>query len=135
MNAISPYLEKEFKIKSDKNKDYSLKIYFNSELQVKAKELNKLSTESFIGYYNKEYILKNKYFSSCQNIPHIQLALNSILIDDNNINLKEEQNELKLILKLPLPDCKEIIFPLKNDKKDTNESINEFYLKKFLFIK
>lgn len=94
---------------------------------MKAKELNKLSKKFFIGNYNKEYILKNKYFSSCQIIPDIQLALNSILIDDNNIILKEEQNGLKLILKLPHPDCKEIIFPLKNKKKDTNESIHELY--------
>ena len=127
MNVILPYLEKEFKIKSDKNKDYSININFNSELQVKAKELNMLTIESFIGNYNKEYILKNKYFSSCKNIPDIQLALNSILIDDNNIILKEEQNGLKLILKLPHPDCKEIIFPLKKGKKDTNESIHELY--------
>ena len=113
MNVISTTLEKDIKIKTDKNNDYSLKIYFNSELKVKAKELNKLSEKSFIGNYNKEYILKNKYFSICENIPDIQLTLNSILKDDNNIYLKEEQNELKLILKLPHPNYKEINFPVE----------------------
>ena len=127
MNVISPILEKEFIIKTNKNKDYSLKIYYNTELQVKAKELSKLSEESFIGNYNKEYILKNKFFSSCKNIPDLQLTLNSILQNVNYIYLKEEQNELKLILKLPHPDCKEIVFPLEKIKKDTNESIHELY--------
>ena len=120
-------MDKEFRIKTDKNRDYFLKIHFISELEVKAKELNKLSEESFIGNYNKEFILKNKYFSLCENILNIKLTLNSILKDDNNINLKEGQNELKLILKLPHPVCKEIIFPLEKVKKDTNESIHELY--------
>ena len=58
-------LKKEMDIKSDQNKDYALKINYNSDLEISLKELNKVPEESFIGNYNKEYMLKNKYFSLC----------------------------------------------------------------------
>ena len=120
-------LKKELDIKSDKNKDYALKINFSSNLEISLKEYNKVPEESFIGNYNLEYMLKNKYFSLCENIMDIKQTLEPILNDSKNITLKEEHGELKLVLALPHPKCKEIIFSLEKVKKDTNQSIKELY--------
>ena len=120
-------LKKEMDIKSDKNKDYALKINYSSDLEISLKELNKVPEESFKGNYNMEYILKNRYFSLCENIADIKQTLEPILNDNKNITLKDEHGELKLILALPHPKCKEIIFTLEKTKKNTNQSIKELY--------
>ena len=120
-------LKKEIEIKSDKNKVYFLKLNFSSELEINIKELNKYPEENFKGNFNIEYIMKNKYFSLCENNQDIKDTLDPILKDVNNLILKEEHEELKLILKLPHPKCKEIIFILEKAKKDTKDSIKELY--------
>ena len=127
MEEKDSILKKEMNIKSDKNIDYSLKITYSSELDINLKVLNKLPEESFIGNYNMEYIIKNKYFSFCENTQDIKLTLEPIIKEDKNIILKEEHGELKLILQLPHPICREIEFILKKEKKDTKDSINELY--------
>ena len=127
MEEKDSILKKEMNIKSDKNIDYSLKITYSSELDINLKVLNKLPEESFIGNYNMEYIIKNKYFSFCENTQDIKQTLEPILKEDKNIILKEEHGELKLILQLPHPKCREIEFILKKEKKDTKDSINELY--------
>ena len=127
MEEKDSILKKEMNIKSDKNIDYLLKISYSSELDISLKLLNKLPEESFIGNYNMEYIIKNKYFSFCENTQDIKLTLEPIIKEDKNIILKEEHDELKLILQLPHPKCREIEFILKKEKKDTKDSINELY--------
>ena len=127
MEEKDSILKKEMNIKSDKNIDYLLKISYSSELDISLKLLNKLPEESFIGNYNMEYIIKNKYFSFCENTQDIKQTLEPILKEDKNIILKEEHDELKLILQLPHPKCREIEFILKKEKKDTKDSINELY--------
>ena len=127
MEEKDSILKKEMNIKSDKNIDYLLKISYSSELDINLKVLNKLPEESFIGNYNMEYIIKNKYFSFCENTQDIKLTLEPIIKEDKNIILKEEHGELKLILQLPHPKCREIEFILKKEKKDTKDSINELY--------
>ena len=127
MEEKDSILKKEMNIKSDKNIDYLLKISYSSELDINLKVLNKLPEESFIGNYNMEYIIKNKYFSFCENTQDIKLTLEPIIKEDKNIILKEEHGELKLILQLPHPICREIEFILKKEKKDTKDSINELY--------
>ena len=127
MEEKDSILKKEMNIKSDKNIDYLLKISYSSELDINLKVLNKLPEESFIGNYNMEYIIKNKYFSFCENTQDIKQTLEPILKEDKNIILKEEHDELKLILQLPHPKCREIEFILKKEKKDTKDSINELY--------
>ena len=127
MEEKDSILKKEMNIKSDKNIDYLLTISYSSELDISLKLLNKLPEESFIGNYNMEYIIKNKYFSFCENTQDIKLTLEPIIKEDKNIILKEEHGELKLILQLPHPKCREIEFILKKEKKDTKDSINELY--------
>ena len=127
MEEKDSILKKEMNIKSDKNIDYLLKITYSSELDINLKVLNKLPEESFVGNYNMEYIIKNKYFSFCENTQDIKQTLEPILKEDKNIILKEEHDELKLILQLPHPICREIEFILKKEKKDTKDSINELY--------
>ena len=127
MEEKDSILKKEMNIKSVKNIGYLLKISYSSELDISLKLLNKLPEESFIGNYNMEYIIKNKYFSFCENTQDIKLTLEPIIKEDKNIILKEEHGELKLILQLPHPKCREIEFILKKEKKDTKDSINELY--------
>ena len=127
MEEKDSILKKEMNIKSDKNIDYLLTISYSSELDISLKLLNKLPEESFIGNYNMEYIIKNKYFSFCENTQDIKQTLEPILKEDKNIILKEEHDELKLILQLPHPKCREIEFILKKEKKDTKDCINELY--------
>ena len=127
MNDANLTFEKEMKIKSNKNKEYSLKISFNSQLNIQAKELNKFPEETFFGNFSLEYIIKNKYFSLCENIPDVKLTLEPIMNNIQNIILKEESNELILSFQLPHPLCKEIIFPLQKKEKDTKETIQDLY--------
>ena len=117
----------EYNLNSNKNKSYSVKISFDSNLNITINTVNEIPQLSFKELFSSEYIKKNKYFSLCDNISDIILTLEPILKDEKNITLIEENNNLKLVIKLPHPKCPEIVFPFEKIKKDVDESINELY--------
>ena len=127
MNGETPVLIKEFNIKSNKNNEFSLKFYANSNLLIKISSVNKLPQIYYEKSFSVEIIKQNKYFSICDNMSDIILAFEFILKDEKNIILKEEFNYLKLLIKIPHPKCPEIIFDFQNSKIDINDSIYDLY--------
>ena len=126
--APLPKIE-DFIIISDKNNKYSIQIYShsNSYLNIYIKTIDKFPNMIFEDKFSLDTIKNNKYFYICENISQVLITLEPILKNKDNIKLLEETNELNLIINIPHPLCPEIIFKVKEKKRDLNESINELY--------
>ena len=119
--------EFDFNITSNKNNNFSIIMKLEHNLDISINCPNKIPKISYTKSFSVEYIIKNKYFSLCENIEDISLTLSPILQDTNNISINEETNGVNLKIKLPHPKCPEIIFFFENKTKDVNESISELY--------
>ena len=85
-----------------------MKLEHNLDISINCPD--KIPKISYTKSFSVEYIIKNKYFSLCENIEDISLTLSPILQDTNNISINEEINGVNLKIKLPHPKCPEIIF-------------------------
>ena len=119
--------ECDFNITSNKNYNFSIIMKLEHNLDISINCPDKIPKISYTKSFSVEYIIKNKYFSLCENIEDISLTLSPILQDTNNISINEETNGVNLKIKLPHPKCPEIIFFFENKTKDVNESISELY--------
>jgi len=125
MNAAPLLLKKELKIKSDKNNDYNVEIFIdsNSFLNIIIKNIDK----TFLSQYNGKYSLdelkkKNKYFYMSENISEAFYLLEPNL---NNNSLTEKMNKLVFTINIPNPLSPKIDFILNAEKKDNNSLIND----------
>lgn len=119
--------EFEFNIASNKNNNFSITLKLEHNLDISINCPNKIPKISYAKSFSVETIIKNKYFSLCENIEDVSLTLSPILQDIKNISINEETNGVNLKIKLPHPKCPEIIFFFENKTKDVNESISELY--------
>ena len=127
MNEAPTPFNKELTINSDKNNPFLVKINTDEKLNFNINSINKVPKISFENKFSLQTIRENKYFSLCENMSDIILTLKPILDEEKNISLREEEKNIKLIIKLPHPKCPKIIFPFEIKKKDINESITELY--------
>ncbi len=125
MNAPPSLLKKELKIKSDKNNNYNVEIFIdsNSFLNIIIKNIDK----TFLSQYNGKYSLdelkkKNRYFYLSESISEAFYLLESNL---KNNSLIEKMNELVFTINIPNPLSPQIDFILNVEKKDYNSLLNE----------
>lgn len=121
-------IKKELKIMSDKNNSFLVKLNAdpNLGLNIDISSVNDSPKKSFEKNFNLNYIIKNNYFSFCENLTDVIKTLDPLLKDDKNLSLIET-NGMQLVIKLPHPKCPEIIFALGKVQKEVKESINELY--------
>ena len=117
-------------IESNNNIKYSIDIYSksNSFLQIDINSLNKIPQI----YYEQQFSLENikklgKYFLMCESISDVLISLEPNIQNKNKIELLEQTNEINLIIPLNQPLCRQIIFNIKQKKKDISELMNEIY--------
>ena len=125
MNTPPSLLKKELKIKSDKNNDYNVEIFIdsNSFLNIIIKNIDK----TFLSQYNGKYSLdelkkKNKYFLLSESISEAFYLIETNL---KNNSLIEKMNQLVFTINIPNPLSPQIDFILNVEKKDYNSSLNE----------
>ena len=125
MNTPPSLLKKELKIKSDKNNDYNVEIFIdsNSFLNIIIKNIDKTFLSQYKGKYSlDEMKTKNKYFLVSESISEAFYLLEPYL---NNNSLIEKTNELVFTINIPNRLSPQIDFILNVEKKDYNLSINE----------
>ena len=123
MNAAPLLLKKELKIKSDKNNDYNVEIFIDSNSFLNIIIKNKTFLSQYKGKYSLDELKKkNKYFYVSESISEAFYLLEPNL---NNNSLTEKMNELVFTIKIPNPLSPKIDFILNAEKKDYNSLIND----------
>ena len=116
----------EFEFISDKNNSYTimLSIKTNSYIELIASEKSNIFKKSFSNQYTLEQLKDIKYFILFDNLEEI---FDEILdrIKNNEISLKENNNNLIISISLPISKIKEIKFELFEHKKDEKETISD----------
>ena len=116
-----------FFVTSNNNDEYSVEIVNESNyLNILIKTVDKIPSITYNNKFYLEDIKKlNKYFLSCTNISEVLILIEPFLQNTNNINLIEETNEINLIINISFPLSPQIIFNIKANTKNINETINE----------
>ena len=125
MNAQPSPSKKELQIKSDKNNDYNVEIFIdsNSFLNIIIKNIDKTFLNQYKGKYSlDEMKTKNKYFLVSESISEAFYLLEPNL---KNNSLIEKMNELVFTINIPNPLSPKIDFILNVEKKDNNSLLND----------
>ena len=123
MNAPPSLLKKELKIKSDKNNDYNVEIFIDSNSFLNIIIKNKTFLSQYKGKYSLDELkTKNKYFLLSESISEAFYLLEPNL---NNNSLTEKMNKLVFTINIPNPLSPKIDFILNAEKKDNNSLIND----------
>ena len=125
MNAAPLLLKKELQIKSNKNNDYNVEIFIdsNSFLNIIIKNIDKTLLSQYKGKYSLDELKKkNKYFLLSESISEAFYLLEPYL---NNNSLIEKMNELVFTINIPNPLSPKIDFILNVEKKDNNSLLND----------
>ena len=125
MNTPPSLLKKELQIKSDKNNNYNVEIFIdsNSFLNIIIKNIDKTVVNQYKGKYSLDELKKkNKYFYMSENISEAFYLLEPNL---NNNSLTEKMNKLVFTINIPNPLSPKIDFILNAEKKDNNSLIND----------
>ena len=123
MNAQPSLLKKELKIKSDKNNDYNVEIFIDSNSFLNIIIKNKTFLSQYKGKYSLDELKKkNRYFLVSESISQAFYLLEPNL---NNNSLTEKMNELVFTINIPNPLSPQIDFILNVEKKDYNSLLNE----------
>ena len=123
MNAPPVLLKKELQIKSNKNNDYNVEIFIDSNSFLNIIIKNKTLLNQYNGKYSLDELKKkNRYFYVSESISEAFYLLEPNL---NNNSLIEKTNELVFTINIPNPLSPKIDFILNVEKKDDNSSINE----------
>ena len=118
-----------FFVTSNNNNKYSVEIVNESNyLNILIKTIDKIPSITYNNKFSLEDIKQlNKYFLSCTNISEVLILIEPFLQNTNNINLIEKTNEINLIINISFPLSPQIIFNIKANTKNINETINELY--------
>ena len=118
-----------FFVTSNNNDEYSVEIVNESNyLNILIKTIDKIPSITYNNKFSLEDIKQlNKYFLTCTNISEVLILIEPFLQNTNNINLIEETNEINLIINISFPLSPQIIFNIKANTKNINETINELY--------
>ena len=106
-------------IESDLKKKYSVEILaYTSYLEIKINLTDKNQNINYIGNFSLDIIKKiSKYFLICESISDVAFSIEPNI---NRISLIEEKNQIKLIIPLNHPLCKEAIFIIPEKIKEYN---------------
>ena len=120
--------EKSFnkELKTDKNNSYSVSFTLNESIEIVAEQINDIINKSFSSKYSIKEMRENKYFLKFKSLNEIFDEIKD-RIYNNNIIIKENENNLKIYI--PLPQKQEFIFELKLNMKIKNEKIFEIICK------
>ena len=118
-----------FFVTSNNNNKYSVEIVNESNyLNILIKTIDKIPSITYNNKFSLEDIKQlNKYFHSCTNISEVLILIEPSLQNLNNISLIEETNGINLIVNISFPLSPQIIFKIKANTKNINETINELY--------
>ena len=118
-----------FFVTSNNNNKYSVEIVNESNyLNILIKTIDKIPSITYNNKFSLEDIKQlNKYFLTCTNISEVLILIEPFLQNTNNINLIEKTNEINLIINISFPLSPQIIFNIKANTKNINETINELY--------
>jgi len=126
---------KKFTFKNEQNQQIEVSMSINHEKLTLNTRLNEntLNRKIFSSNYSFEEIKeKNKFFFLCQGINDVLNQIEFLLKDNNKANFKINQNQIYLTIPTNMPLAPEIIFELKEEKKDINtkvEELNEYIVK------
>ena len=126
---------KKFTFKNEQNQQIEVSMSINHEKLTLNTRLNEntLNRKIFSSNYSFEEIKeKNKFFFLCQGINDVLNQIEFLLKDNNKANFKINQNQICLIITTNMPLAPEIIFELKEEKKDIStkvEELNEYIVK------
>ena len=125
----APLAQKKIEITSNTNNKYSVQIFNESNyLNIFIKAIDKIPSNTYYNKFSLEDIKQlNKYFHSCTNISEVLILIEPSLQNINNISLIEETNGINLIVNISFPLSPQIIFKIKANTKNINETINELY--------
>ena len=120
--------EKSFnkELKTDKNNSYSVLFTLNESIEIVAEQINDIINKSFTSKYSIKEMRENKYFLKFKSLYEIFDEIKD-RIYNNNIIIKENENNLMIYI--PLPQKQEFIFELKLNMKIKNEKIFEIICK------
>ena len=118
-----------FFVTSNNNNKYSVEIVNESNyLNILIKTIDKIPSITYNNKFSLEDIKQlNKYFLSCTNISEVYVLLEPFIQNTNNISLIEKTNEINLIINISFPLSPQIIFNIKANTKNINETTNELY--------
>ena len=125
----APLPQTNFFVTSNNNNKYSVEIVNESNyLNILIKTIDKIPSNTYYNKFSLEDIKQlNKYFHSCTNISEVLILIEPFLQNTNNISLIEKTNEINLIINISFPLSPQIIFNIKANTKNINETINELY--------
>ena len=118
----------KFEKESNKSINYSVEIKeFNDYLNISIISENQIPCTSFEKKIYLSDVKSNRYLSICANISELFISLEPQLKNINEIKLNEEETKLDLIIPLPNPLVKEVVFSIPQIKKDMNLEIKDLY--------
>ena len=118
----------QFQKESDKGAKYSIEIKaLNEYIKI---FINSNDTIPSSLYEKKIYlsdVKTNRYLSICANIQELFLTLQPQLKLIEQLKLKEKKNALDLLIPLPSPLIKEVIFSIQKIEKDLSMEVKDLY--------
>ena len=125
----APLPQTNYFVTSNNNNKYSVEIVNESNyLNILIKTIDKIPSITYNNKFSLEDIKQlNKYFLTCTNISEVLILIEPFLQNTNNISLIEKTNEINLIINISFPLSPQIIFNIKANTKNINETINELY--------
>ena len=119
----------ELNLKSDKNANYDISIYFfEDNLYFKGISKDQFENKTYEKIYSIEEVKINKYFYFHETIKEVYDELNLLIKnykDINEIKLLEEKNRLTLIFPLNAIKIKECVFEINEIFTSNNERIEK----------
>ena len=126
--AEAPTKILKFKKESSNGANYTLEMKaLNEYLNIKIISEGIIPNSTYEKNISLSDVRNNKYLSICNNIQELYLSLEPQLNQVDQLKLNEKENILELIIPLPSPLVKEVIFSIPQLKKDTNMEIKDLY--------
>ena len=126
MERVQKTKEKSFiiELSSDKSNSYQVIFNLNKSIEITANQIKDIIHKSFSNKFSFEEIRKNDYFLKFDTLDGIFDELKERI--NNQLIIKENEDNLIISIPLPTSKNKEIIFDLKQIiKNNNNERINE----------
>ena len=118
----------KFKKESNTGKKYSLEIKaLNEYLSIHIISEEAIPSSEFEKKVYLSDIKNNRYLSICANIQELFLSLEPQLKQTNELKLLDDKINLELVIPLPSPLVKEVIFSIPKVEKDVNMEIKDLY--------
>ena len=114
--------------KSNDENEYNISISSKDEkLFIMATNKTKIPNKKYENIYTLKGLQEScKYFLMFSNLSDLFEEIKQIIFK-NSVIVNKKENNIELILSLPSPTIKEVIFPLNEKEKNISEQLNELY--------